>query len=201
MYRLFYNYKVTGDILFILMNPEKKPDRVLEKGRVVALYSGSELVGINVFKVSEVFQLRANGIIFAPEKPLLDVINAILTEEGLAPLPLPLESGYVVARISKLEEHPLDEKAHIVTLSAGKDELTTVSWYPNLSEGLLVVVAKDGTILYDGSLFHKFVSRNIPSDCAICGAKELKLDDKPGAFLPEGYEPGDDFFLGGHEHE
>jgi len=201
MYRLFYNYKVTGDILFVLIDPEKKPDRVETKGRVVALYCGSELVGINIFKVSEVFQLRASGIIFAPEKPLLDVINAILTEEGLASLPLPSDSGYTVARISKLEEHPLDEKAHIVTLLAGQEELTTVSWYPNLNEGSLVVIAKDGTILSDGSVFNKFVSRNIPNDCAICGAKELKLDDKPGAFLPEGYEPGDDFFLGGHEHE
>ena len=201
MYRLFYNYKVTGDILFVLMDPEKKPDRVLDKGRVVALFNGADLVGINIFKVSEVFHLRANGIIFAPEKPLLDVINAILSEAGLPALPILSDSGYTVAQITKLEEHPLDEKAHIVTLSAGKQELTTVSWYPNLSEGSLVVVATDGAILYDGSVFHKFVSRNIPNDCSICGAKELKLDDKPGAFIPEGYEPGDDFFLGGHEHE
>lgn len=198
MYRLFYNHDVTGDILFVLIDPEKKPTRNVAKGRVNALYAGSELVGINIFGVSEVFKLKASGIIFAPEKPLLDVVNSMLAEAALPSLPECSSSGYKVAKIVKLEEHPIDEKAHIVTLSLGDHELTTVSWYPNLKEGLCLVVATDGTILYDGTVFHKFVSRNIPSDCSICSSRELKLPGAPGAFLVEGYEAGEDFFLGGH---
>jgi tRNA-binding EMAP/Myf-like protein len=198
MYRLFYNFKVTGDVLFVLLDPEKKVTRSETKGRVVALYAGETLVGANIFRVSEVFHLKTNGIIFAPDKPLLDVVNSMLKEAELPLLAPCLDSGYKVAKITKLEEHPLDEKAHIVTLSLGEKTLTTVSWYPNLNEGALLVVATDGTILYDGSLFHKFVSRNIPNECSICSSKELKLDDKPGAFIVEGYEPGEDFFLGGH---
>jgi hypothetical protein len=31
MYRLFYNYEVSGDILFILIDPEKKAEKTFEK--------------------------------------------------------------------------------------------------------------------------------------------------------------------------
>ena len=77
MYRLFYNYKVTGDILFVLLDPEQKVDHAERKGRVEALYADNKLVGINIFNVSEVFHLKTSGIIFAPEKPLLDVVNSM----------------------------------------------------------------------------------------------------------------------------
>lgn len=201
MYRLFYNYKVTGDILYILINPEKKVDQVVRHDRVVALYGDKELVGINIFKVSEVFHLKTSGIIYAPEKPLIDVVNSLLKGAALEPLPYCVDSGYKVAKIQKLEEHPIDEKAHIVTLSLGEGELTTVSWYPNLEVGQEVVVALDGTILYDGTVFHKFVSRNIPNEASLCSGKELRLEQNyPGAFLVEGYAPGEDFFLGGQDN-
>ncbi|MCI2111485.1 MAG: DUF4479 domain-containing protein [Bacilli bacterium] len=198
MYRLFYNHPITGDILFVLIDPEKKADRHERKGRVEALYCHDDLVGINIFAVSEVFHLKASGIIFAPSQELLDVVNAMIGEASLAPLPPCLDSGYEVAEIVGLEEHPLDERAHIVTLSLGERTLSTVSWFPNLEIGKSVVVALEGTILYDGTVFHAFVSRNIPNECSICASKELKLADEPGAFFAEGYVPGEDFFLGGH---
>jgi tRNA-binding EMAP/Myf-like protein len=129
---------------------------------------------------------------------LVDVINALLVNAGLSALPYCTDSGYKVAKISHLEEHPIDEKAQIVSLDLGKNSLTTVSWYPNLEVGKSVVVALDGTILADGSLFHAFVSRNIPNQCSICSASELKIKDGgEGAFLTKDYLPGEDFFLGG----
>jgi hypothetical protein len=102
-----------------------------------------------------------------------------------------------LAKISAMEEHPLDEKAHILTLSLGSENKTTVSWYPNLSIGALVVVALDGTILRDGSVFHSFVSRNIPNEVSLMGSKDLGLPEGEGAYLATSGNPGDDFFLGG----
>jgi tRNA-binding EMAP/Myf-like protein len=197
MYRLFYDQKSMGDVLFILLNPEEKVEKVVKKDAVAALYHGDALVGINIFDFSKVVKLKANGILFAPKKELLDVINAILANASLAPLPLNENSGYQVAEITALEEHPLDEKAHIVTLSMGEKSLTTVSWYPTLSVGKKVVVALDGTILRDGSVFHSFISRNIPNQCSICSAKELGLPGPEGAFFVEEEKAGEDFFYGG----
>lgn len=197
MYRLFYDLETTGDVLFIAINPEQKVERVVKKDSIAALYAGKELTGINVFDFSKVVKLKSKGILFAPRKELLDVLNAMLQNASLPSLPYREDSGYKVAEVLSLEEHPLDEKAHIVTLSLGEKKLTTVSWYSNLEVGKKVVIALDGTILYDGSVFHSFVSRNIPSECSICSCKELRLPETPGAFLVQGYHVGDDFFYGG----
>lgn len=199
MYRLFYNYEVSGDVLFILIDPEKKTEKTVKNGNVAALYAGTELIGINVFHLSDTLKLKSKGMIPAPEDKLVDVINVLLKNAALSPLPYCRDSGYHVAEITALEEHPLDEKAHIVTLSLGPKKLTTVSWYPNLALGKDVVVMLEGTIAYDGSVFHAFVSRNIPNECSILSASELHLGDnkEPGAFLVEGYQSGADFYLGG----
>lgn len=198
MYRLFYNYEVSGDVLFVLLDPEKKPTRNEKKGSVCVIYHDDELVGINLFDFSQVVKLKSKGILFAPENILLDAINPLLKAAGLAPLPYCIDSGYKVAKISHLEEHPIDERAQIVTLDLGGKSLTTVSWYSNLEVGKCYVVALDGCILFDGSIFHSFVSRNIPNECSLCSAKELRLQDPSGgAFLVNGYQPGEDFFLGG----
>lgn len=198
MYRFFYDYASGGDVLFILIDPEKKVDRVLTKGNVSALYAGETLVGINVFEVSKTVKITAKGMIAAPEKLLVDAVNALLCHAGLSPLPFLEDSGFKVAKIAALEEHPLEEKAHLVTLECGNKTLATVSWYSNLAVGLEVVVATDGAIGYDGSVFHRSLVRGIPVECALCSSTELRLEGPSSmAFVVTGYASGEDFFLGG----
>ncbi len=192
MYRLFYDYETNGDILFVIIDPEKKVDEVMKKGDVAYLYSKKELVGINIFEISDVVRIKSKGVIFAPDRALIAAINTILDK----PLEEEKESGYEVMSIANLEEHPLDEKAKIVTLKSLNKTYQSVSYYPNLKIGMLVVVAKDGTILYNGSLFHKKLVKNIPVEVSLLSGKELKVsDDCKEAFSPEGYKEGDDFFL------
>jgi tRNA-binding protein len=197
MYRLFYNEEVNGDILFILLASEKKPSRIEKKGDVAAIYEGQELIGYNLFNAKSHYAFPSAGIIYAPSSAMIEAVNKALTGAGFAPLPFEKKSGYAVAKITALEEHPLDEKAQIVTLSLGEKKLTTVSWYPNLAVNDLVVVALDGTILKDGSVFHSFVSRNIPNEASLVGAKELGLPAGIGAYHPSDLAEGSDFFYRG----
>jgi tRNA-binding EMAP/Myf-like protein len=197
MYRLFYDKVVSGDILFVLISPEKKTSKTVKVGDLALLYSGEELTGINLFNASKVYPIASKGIIYAQKKELIDALNKVLVNAKVAPLPYLADSGFHLAKISAMEEHPLDEKAHILTLSLGSENKTTVSWYPNLSIGALVVVALDGTILRDGSVFHSFVSRNIPNEVSLMGSKDLGLPEGEGAYLATSGNPGDDFFLGG----
>lgn len=200
MYRLFYDYETNGDVLFVVIDPEKKVTKTVSNGNVTAIYSGEELVGINLFEISSSVKIKSHGIIFAPSEKLLSAINPVLLNAGLPALEEPKSSGYRVLRIKKLEEHPLDEKAQIVTLSDGKEDYTTVSWYSNLREGMQVVSAMDGCILIDGTLFHKGMLKNIAHDVSLCGANELKIESpSKGAFIPEGYQDGEDFFYATHE--
>jgi tRNA-binding EMAP/Myf-like protein len=199
MYRLFYDYEVNGDVLFILIDPEKKVTKCVRSGQVAALYNEEELIGINIFDVSSSVKIKATGMIATPSNALIDVLNPLLKGAALPALPYCTDSGYHVAKVEALEEHPVDEKAHIVTLDLGAKKLQTVSHYQNLAVGVSVVVELEGCIAYDGTVFHEFTSRNIKSEASICSAKELKVaGPEQGAFLVEGYRPGEDFYLGGH---
>jgi len=197
MYRLFYNEIVNGDILFIVFASEKRPSRIEKKGDVAAIYEGQELIGYNLFNAKSHYAFPNAGMIYAPSKAMIEAVNKTLVGAGFSPLPLEERSGYEVARITALEEHPLDEKAQIVSLSLGGKKATTVSWYTNLAVNDFVVVALDGTILKDGSVFHSFVSRNIPNEASLMSARELGLPAGTGAYHPTGLGEGNDFFYRG----
>ncbi len=125
----------------------------------------------------------------------MKTINDLLENSNAPRLEETSNSGFKVLTISNLEEHPLDEKASIVTLKDGEKAYQAVSHYKNLEIGKMVVVALDGTILYDGSLFSKKLVKNIPVDATLCSGKELKVSDNyKEAFIPEGYSEGEDFF-------
>lgn len=196
MYRLFYDFETNGDTLFIVISPEKKPDEAISNGDVTCLYTNKELVGINIFNVSRIAKLKSHGAIFAPDSLLLNTINDLLSNSNAPKLEETTNSGFKVLSIVNLEEHPLDEKAQIVTLKGKNDETyQAVSYYKNLVVGEKIVGALDGTILYDGSLFNKKSIKNIPADVTICSGKELKVNDNyKEAFTPEGYTEGEDFF-------
>lgn len=198
MYRLFYNYGISKDVLFVLIDPSKKVTSTKRVEEVEALYHENELVGYNIFDVSKTVKINAEGIIFLPEPHLVDAINNILSRTGFSLLPKVMESGFVVLKILSLEEHPLDERASIVTLEGKNNEhFETVSKAKNLSVGDLCVAAKDGAILADGTLFRKGIEKNIPIDVLLMSPKMLKLGTEEDVlFVPkEGdYQIGDDFF-------
>ncbi len=200
MYRFFYNHKSLGDVLIIVINPEARVASKKELGNVVALYGEKdELVGINIFHIDDVMKIKANGVIMVPSEKMLMIINNIITKEGLEPLPALTYSGYKVAEVTLTEEHPLDEKALILTLKCGEEKLETVSSFQNIKVGSKVVVATDGTILYDGSVFHKAVIRNINNDVLVVSAPELRIEgsEKEAFLLDEepSFISGEDFFL------
>lgn len=194
MYRLFYHPETLGDILFLVIDEEAYPNEKKTIGEVTCLYQNGKLVGANLFKVAKERQFPV-GMIASPSQEMIAFINkklaafneTIVYEEN---------SGYKVAEIRFLEEHPLDEKMKIVTLKVGDKQLVTTSRYPNLEVGEKLVIALDGCIKFDGSTFHSSVIKNIPHEADIANASELHLgDDFKLAYIPEDhFISGDDFY-------
>lgn len=189
MYRLFYNHSALKGVLVIVINPEAQVASSKEKGNVVAVYDKDKnLIGINIFHIDDVMKIKANGVIFVPSEKLLEIINNILTKEGFDPLPPVLDSGYRVAKVSK-------KNLQSITLRCAEEEYETQSDLKGIKEGSVVVIAVDGTILHNGSLFHK----KPKNEARIMSAPELHIEGKEDeAFLlneEPTFIPGEDFFI------
>ena len=200
MYRLFYNHQAIKDVLIVVIEPEARVLKSEAHNNVVALYGeDSKLVGYNIFHIDDVMKIKANGVIFVPDGKLLEVVNSLLEREGLAPLPEVKDSGYRVAKVLLTEEHPLDEKALILKLQCGDKTYETVSSLKGIKEGSMVVVALDGTILYDGNMYHAAVIKNINNDVKVLSPVELRLEgsEKDAFLLDEdpSFKDGEDFFV------
>ena len=200
MYRLFYNHEALKDVLIIVIDPEARVLKSEAHHDVVALYGENDkLVGYNIFHIDDVLKIKANGAIFTPDAKLLEVINSLLEREGLSALPEMKDSGYRVAKVLSTEEHPLDEKALILKLQCGEKTYETVSSLKGIKEGSMVVVALDGTILYDGSVYHAAVIKNINNDVKVLSPIELKFEgSEKEAFLLDddpSFKEGEDFFV------
>ena len=200
MYRLFYNHQAIKDVLIVVIEPEARVLKSETHNNVVALYGeDNKLVGYNIFHIDDVMKIKANGVIFVPDSKLLEVVNSLLEREGLAPLPEVKDSGYRVAKVLSTEEHPLDEKALILKLQCGDKTYETVSSLKDIKEGSMVVVALDGTILYDGNMYHRAVIKNINNDVKVLSPVELRLEgsEKDAFLLDEdpSFKDGEDFFV------
>lgn len=195
MARLFYCRPTAKDVLYLVIDPEKTPDEVVKKGDTVGLFYQKELIGVNFLSFSRLVKIKAEGMIANPPEPLLQIVKNELQK---ASFPIPdfsSPSGFAVAEIQNLEEHPLDERKQIVTLKCQGKTLTTSSRYSNLHLGSKIVVLLDGTIRFDGTRFHSSVIRNIPQDCEIASPHDLGLSEEgKSAYIEEEKEVGSDFF-------
>ena len=196
MYRLYYHYKTNGDTLFLVIEPEAYPDRVVENDGVVALYKENRLVGVNFLHIGKTMRIRAEGMIVTPENVVIDVLNSLLEGAGLETLPYCTDSYYVVGKVLKKEEHPLNENLSILTVDIKEKTLSTVTRYSNMEEGDHIVLAKDGCLRFDGSQFHAHVEKNINIDAEVCSEADLRLgeESKKAILVPE-LSVGMDFFL------
>ena len=177
-YSIHYSYKGIGDVIIILFDNKKKPTHSVSKGRVTVVYHDEEIIGYNIFNVKEIIKIKNEGMIYYPNPALVSVLNTILINEGVKPLDILDESGYMTAEVVKNDDG-------LVTLSLGNKEMTAKA---DLNVGDKVVVALKDTFLYDGS---------IVKDCAhVCTYKELgiKVEEDQILLLDEDAEIGKDFF-------
>ena len=84
----------------------------------------------------------------------------------------------VLGKIVKLEKHPDADKLQICQIDVGKDELVQiVTGAQNVSEGDLVPVALDNSLLPTGQEIKKGKLRGVASNGMLCSGEELKLTE------------------------
>lgn len=197
-YAIFYNYHTIGDVLLIISDLETKPNRVIKNGDVTSLYLDDKLIGINIFKISNVLKIKSNGLIVLPLKEMIDVINNILINANVETLEYKKESGFKVGKVLTCEEHPDSDHMHVLTVDIGSEVLDIVCGAPNVKEGQKVVVATLGTTMFDGKKIIPSSLRGIKSNGMLCSPRELHLEGAPNVrgilVLDDDAIIGEDFF-------
>ena len=79
-YSLFYIYKNLEDVLMVIIDNDKKPTSHERKGKVEVIYYDKEIIGYNIFDISEVIKIKTRGKIFLPSPILVKVINPVQKE-------------------------------------------------------------------------------------------------------------------------
>ena len=198
-YGVFYNYKTIGDVLLIIFDQRENPDEVIKQDDVVVIKKNKRIIGINIFNISKIMKIKANGFIPLLDDKVLDVINHILENHNLPILEKQKNSGFVVAKITNIEEHPDSDHLHICNVDVGEDkELQIVCGAFNAKKDLICVCALPYAFMPSGKQIIPGKLLGIDSNGMLCSGRELSLDgyeNKRGLLeLDDTYKIGSDFF-------
>lgn len=185
-YGLFYSYKNIGDVLIIVFDNSLKTTRSEQKGRVTVLYHGDQIIGYNIKDVKDIVKIHSEGKIFLPRQELIEVINYILKNENLPTLEPMEESGFYIGEV-------ISQKDNIVEISLGEEKVSALL-KTSLNIKDKVVVAKNNTILGDGTKFKEKEVNGVLINAHICVANELGLEGDNILLVDKELENGKDFF-------
>lgn len=200
-YAMFYNHSHVGDVLLIVFDEAARPNEVIKNGDVVFLKKDGEVVGINIFNIGSVMKIKANGLIPIVSDEILNVINSILKNAGFEELPKKDSSGFKIAKIVEIDEHPDSEHLHICDVDVGEEKtLQIVCGAANARKDLLCVCAMPLTFMPNGKQIVPGKLLGIESNGMLCSGRELGLEgyeNKRGLLEldPSEYKVGEDFFL------
>ena len=96
-YGFFNNHELDNTLLIELSDDEVTSTQSTSKG-VEVLYHNDEICGYRIRNFIRFAKIKYSGIIFLPANPLIDVVNSILTDNGLHRLEYKEESGYVTKK-------------------------------------------------------------------------------------------------------
>lgn len=198
-YALYYDYESIGDVLLIVFDSNTIPNVIKRDNDVVSLYKDDKLIGINIFNISKIMKIKAKGYIPLVSDRVLEVINTILKNSNVAELPAQKESGFRVAKIVDIEEHPDSEHLHICTVDIGeKEPLQIVCGAFNARKDLICVCATPYTFMPNGQSIIPNKLLGIDSYGMLCSGRELNLEGYEGKRglleLDESYAIGSDFW-------
>ncbi|ARJ50029.1 YtpR family tRNA-binding protein [Staphylococcus lutrae] len=195
---LFFNPTGVGNVAFLQLKQAEAPFDYERYGDVVVIKSQGQIIGFNLFNVTDYFNIEGNGHIKLTE-PLLSSIQQMIHQAGVDfQIEADLSPKFVVGYVQSKVKHPNADKLSIVQVDVGSEILQIVCGAPNIDQGQKVVVAKVGAVMPSGMIIKDAELRGVASSGMVCSMKELNLPNAPQEkgimVLDEDYQVGQPFF-------
>lgn len=144
---LFYNYRNIGDVLIVVINPFLVATRHVNNKDITVLYNNNEIIGYNIFNISQIIKIHHQGLLVSPIKPLVDVINNILKNHDLPQLMYDDNPSFIVGKV-------VDAKNDIYFIDI-KEEIVQVQYrFTDININDLVVYIKPDTMCLNARISH-----------------------------------------------
>ncbi|MBO0374437.1 DUF4479 domain-containing protein [Staphylococcus capitis] len=195
---LFYNPQGVGDVAFLQIEPTDGAFDYNKKDDVVEITQDGQVVGFNIFNVSDKIKIEGNGHIKLTSE-IIEALQQYINNSGFNyKLDTDLSPKFVVGYVETKEKHPDADKLSVLKVNVGNETLQIVCGAPNVAAEQKVVVAKVGAVMPSGMIIKDAKLRGVDSSGMICSMKELDLPNAPQEkgimVLNDDYEIGQAFF-------
>ncbi|MCC3754489.1 YtpR family tRNA-binding protein [Staphylococcus capitis] len=195
---LFYNPQGVGDVAFLQIEPTDGAFDYNKKDDVVEITQDGQVVGFNIFNVSDKIKIEENGHIKLTSE-IIEALQQSINNSGFNyKLDTDLSPKFVVGYVETKEKHPDADKLSVLKVNVGNETLQIVCGAPNVAAEQKVVVAKVGAVMPSGMVIKDAKLRGVDSSGMICSMKELDLSNAPQEkgimVLNDDYEIGQAFF-------
>lgn len=195
---LFYNPQGVGDVAFLQIEPTDGAFDYNKKDDVVEITQDGQVVGFNIFNVSDKIKIEGNGHIKLTSE-IIEALQQSINNSGFNyKLDTDLSPKFVVGYVETKEKHPDADTLSVLKVNVGNETLQIVCGAPNVAAEQKVVVAKVGAVMPSGMVIKDAKLRGVDSSGMICSMKELDLPNAPQEkgimVLNDDYEIGQAFF-------
>lgn len=195
---LSYNPQGVGDVAFLQIEPTDGAFDYNKKDDVVEITQDGQVVGFNIFNVSDKIKIEGNGHIKLTSE-IIEALQQSINNSGFNyQLDTDLSPKFVVGYVETKEKHPDADKLSVLKVNVGNETLQIVCGAPNVAAEQKVVVAKVGAVMPSGMVIKDAKLRGVDSSGMICSMKELDLPNAPQEkgimVLNDDYEIGQAFF-------
>lgn len=193
-----YNNKGLTDTLIITLAQSDVADQTFKrKGNITEIKRKDQVVGYNIFQVSELIDLSESGPVQLTADQV-DRLNSAIQAAGFdGRLEADTSPKFVVGYVKECKSHEDSDHLSITQVEVdGGDVLQIVCGASNIAQDQTVVVAKPGAIMPDGMVIYPGELRGVESLGMICSARELGIESnqKKGILvLDDEYEVGQAF--------
>lgn len=187
MWLAFYNKQAVGDVLMLTSGTISDDHVVTESKQNITLINdrtNDQTVAVNIFNISESFEISDNGPVLLTEEQVTKVNELIKAAGFNLAIEVDNTPKLVVGYVEECKAHEDSDHLSITQTRISEDEvLQIVCGARNIAKGQHVLVAKPGAVMPSGAIIWPGELRGVESFGMICSTRELglaHLEDLPG---------------------